>query len=85
MNFTASLVADVAKILPSSDCSNGLNTNCYDNDYLTQEQLNSTGMTLSDALNTFMQATHGVLIAKGKTPVVWDGEFTVSRLNDVTE
>ena len=85
MNFTASLLADVAKIFPSSYCSNGLDTNYYDNDYPTQEQLNSTGMTLSDALNTFMQATHGVLIAKGKTPVVWEGVFAVSRLNDATE
>jgi hexosaminidase len=88
VNFTASLLADVAKTLPSSYFSTGgdeLNTNCYTNDYPTQQQLNSTGMTLNDALNTFTQVTHGALIAEGKTPVVWEGVFAISRLNDATE
>jgi len=81
VNFTASLLADIAKTLPSYYFSTGgdeLNTNCYTDDYPTQQQLNSTGMTLNDALNTFTQATHGALIAEGKTPVVWEGESTVS-------
>jgi hexosaminidase len=76
MNFTASLLADVAKTLPSSYMSTGgdeLNTNCYANDYPTQLQLNSTNTTLNDALSTFTQITHAALIAEGKTPVVWEG------------
>jgi len=80
MNFTASLLADVAKTLPSSYFSTGgdeLNTNCYANDTLTQQQLNSTGMTLNGALNMFTQTTHGALIAQGKTPVVWEGGSAV--------
>ncbi|KAG1802560.1 glycoside hydrolase family 20 protein [Suillus subaureus] len=75
MNFTASLLSDVAKTLPSSYFSTGgdeLNTNCYTDDYPTQQQLNSTGTTLNDALDTFTQSTHGALIAQGKTPVVWE-------------
>jgi hexosaminidase len=81
MNFTASLLVDVANTLPSSYMSTGgdeLNTNCYANDYPTQQQLNSTGMTLNDALNKFTQTTHGALMAAGKTPVVWEGTSAVS-------
>lgn len=33
----------------------------------------SSGKTLDQALDTFTQATHGVLGAAGKTPVVWEG------------
>jgi hexosaminidase len=76
MNFTASLLADVAKTLPSSYFSTGgdeLNTECYANDYPTQLQLNSTGETLNSALNTFTEVTHAALIAEGKTPIVWEG------------
>ncbi|KAG1725007.1 glycoside hydrolase family 20 protein [Suillus paluster] len=75
INFTASMLSDVAKTLPSYYFSTGgdeLNTNCYANDYLTQQQLNSTGMTLNGALDAFTQTTHGALIAEGKTPVVWE-------------
>ncbi|KAG1867157.1 glycoside hydrolase family 20 protein [Suillus subalutaceus] len=75
MNFTASLLSDIANTLPSYYFSTGgdeLNTNCYTDDYLTQQQLNSTGTTLNDALDTFTQTTHGALIAQGKTPVVWE-------------
>ncbi|KAG2139125.1 glycoside hydrolase family 20 protein [Suillus bovinus] len=75
MNFTASLLTDVTKTLPSHYFSTGgdeLNTNCYVDDYLTQQQLNRTGMTLNGALDRFTQTTHGALIAQGKTPVVWE-------------
>lgn len=74
MNFTASLLTDIAKTLPSYYFSTGgdeINTKCYSDDYLTQQQLNSTDMTLNGALDTFMQTTHGALMAQGKTPVVW--------------
>ncbi|OAX39916.1 glycoside hydrolase family 20 protein [Rhizopogon vinicolor AM-OR11-026] len=75
MNFTASLLVDIANTLPSCYISTGgdeLNTNCYVNDTLTQMQLNSTNTTLNDALSTFTQTTHNALIATGKTPVVWE-------------
>jgi len=88
MNFTASLLADIAKTLPSNYMSTGgdeLNTNCYSDDYPTQQQLNSTGMTLNDALDVFTQTTHGALIAEGKTPVVWEGTFSVVLLNNDVE
>ncbi|KAG1799270.1 uncharacterized protein HD556DRAFT_1203246, partial [Suillus plorans] len=52
---------------------NGINKNCYADDYLAQQQLNSTGMTLNGALDTFAQTTRGALIAHEKTPVVWEG------------
>jgi hexosaminidase len=44
MNFTASLLVDVAKTGPSYNLSTGgdeLNTICYATDYVTQQQLNS--------------------------------------------
>ncbi|KAF9234700.1 glycoside hydrolase family 20 protein [Melanogaster broomeanus] len=75
MNFTASLLSSIAKTLPSYYFSTGgdeLNTNCYADDYPTQQQLNATNMTLNGALNTFTETTHGALIAEGKTPVVWE-------------
>jgi hexosaminidase len=85
MNFTASLLTNIAETLPSYYFSTGgdeLNTNCYANDYLTQQQLNSTGTTLNGALDTFTQTTHGALIAQGKTPVVWEGMRCIFPLND---
>lgn len=75
VNFTASLLSDIAKTLPSNYFSTGgdeLNTNCYVNDTATQKELNATGLTLNDALDVFTQATHGALMAQGKTPVVWE-------------
>lgn len=33
----------------------------------------SSGKTLDQALNTFTQATQGVLAVAGKTPIVWEG------------
>jgi len=88
MNFTASLLADIAKTLPSNYMSTGgdeINTNCYADDYATQQHLNSTGMTLNGALDAFTQTTHGALIAEGKTPVVWEGVFSVVLLNNSAE
>ncbi|KAG1739453.1 glycoside hydrolase family 20 protein [Suillus paluster] len=75
VNFTTSLLVDVAKTVPSYYFSTGgdeLNTECYAEDYPTQLQLNSTGMTLNGALDTFTQTTHAALMAMGKTPVVWE-------------
>ncbi|KAG8214807.1 glycoside hydrolase family 20 protein [Butyriboletus roseoflavus] len=75
VNFTTSLLSDIASTLSSSYFGTGgdeLNTNCYVNDTLTQQQLNATNTTLFEALATFTQSTHGALIAQGKTPVVWE-------------
>ncbi|OJA15942.1 hypothetical protein AZE42_02651 [Rhizopogon vesiculosus] len=75
MNYTTSLLVDIANILPSSYISTGgdeLNTNCYVNDTLTQMQLNSTNAALNDDLNTFTSTTYGAPIAAGKTPVMWE-------------
>jgi hexosaminidase len=83
MNFTASLLVDVAKAGPLYYLSTGadeLKTNCHASDatdYVTQQQLNSTGMTLNDALNAFTQTTRGALFANGRMPVVWGGAFAV--------
>jgi hexosaminidase len=70
------LISAVAKVLPSKLFSTGgdeLNTNCYAKDPQTQADLNDSGRTLEQALNTFTQAIHGAIIAEGKTPVVWEG------------
>ncbi|KAH0832246.1 hypothetical protein J3R83DRAFT_13220 [Lanmaoa asiatica] len=75
VNFTTSLLRDIASTLPSNYFSTGgdeLNTNCYAHDIPTQQQLNSTNTTLVEALATFTQSTHSALIARGKTPVVWE-------------
>ncbi|KAH8114178.1 N-acetylhexosaminidase, partial [Phellopilus nigrolimitatus] len=74
-NFTASLLAAVANLLPSSLFSTGgdeVNIPCYDDDPQTQAELNATGRTLEQALNVFTQATHSALRNLGKTPVVWE-------------
>lgn len=76
-SFTASLLAAVAKMFPSTLFSTGgdeINANCYAQDTETQKELNATGKTFEEALDTFTQATHKALIAEGKTPVVWEGE-----------
>jgi hexosaminidase len=62
--------------MPSKLFSTGgdeLNANCYAKDPQTQVDLNSSGRTLEQALDVFTQATHGAIIAEGKTPVVWEG------------
>ncbi|KAL4080857.1 glycoside hydrolase family 20 protein [Scleroderma citrinum] len=88
VNFTASLLSDVAKTLPSKYFSTGgdeLNTNCFVNDTATQEHLKATGMTLNGALDAFTNATHGALIAHGKTPVaiIFYATFLVLTRNRV--
>jgi hexosaminidase len=77
-NFTAALISSIAKLLPSTMFSTGgdeLNQNCYATDNETQEDLKSSGMTLEQALSTFVHANHEVLAQLGKTPVVWEGRF----------
>lgn len=77
-NFTASLISAVAKTLPSKFFSTGgdeVNTNCYAQDPQTQTDLKSSGRTLEQALDVFVQATQSVLKVLGKTPVVSEGKF----------
>ncbi|KIK69927.1 glycoside hydrolase family 20 protein [Collybiopsis luxurians FD-317 M1] len=74
-NFTASLISAISARFPGRYFSTGgdeLNTQCYEIDEPTQAELNATGKTLFQALDTFTQATHGVLEHSGKTPVVWE-------------
>ena len=62
MNFTASLLVDVAKAGPLyylSTSADELKTNYHATDYVTQQQLNSTGMTLNGA---FTQTIRGALL-----------------------
>ena len=75
-NFTAALLASVARMFPSGLMSTGgdeLNTACYAQDAETQAELNATGRTLEEALNVFTQTTHAAIEAEGKTPAVWEG------------
>ncbi|KAN0087813.1 glycoside hydrolase family 20 protein [Tylopilus felleus] len=79
VNFTTSLLSSVAKTMPSSYFGTGgdeLNTNCYVNDTVTLQYLNTIGTNftyaLTQALAEFTNSTHNALIAQGKTPVVWE-------------
>jgi hexosaminidase len=76
VNFTAHLLAAVAKMFPSKYISTGgdeINEACYAADTQTQQLLNSTGQTFEQALSTFTVATHGALKQQRKTVVVWEG------------
>lgn len=50
-----------------------INTNCYQKDPSTQEDLKLSGETLEQALDSFTQSTHGALRQLGKKVVVWQG------------
>ncbi|KAI1788839.1 beta-hexosaminidase [Ganoderma leucocontextum] len=74
-NFTAEMLAAVARMFPSTLMSTGgdeLNTNCYAQDAETQADLKSAGQTLEQALDVFTQKTHAAIEAVGKTPAVWE-------------
>ncbi|KAH9891915.1 N-acetylhexosaminidase [Cubamyces lactineus] len=74
-NFTADLLAAVARMFPSSIMSTGgdeLNTECYAQDPKTQADLKATGRTLEQALDVFTRTTHAAIRAEGKTPAVWE-------------
>jgi len=76
VTFTTGLIAAAAKLFPSKFFSTGgdeINANCYINDTQTQKELQSSGLTIEQALNLFTQSTHGALKQEGKTPVVWEG------------
>ncbi|KAJ3762740.1 N-acetylhexosaminidase [Lentinula raphanica] len=74
-NFTASLMSSVSSRFPGKYFSTGgdeLNTECYAIDEPTQADLNATGNTLEQALDSFTQSVQSVLVDDGKTPVVWE-------------
>ncbi|KAJ3829325.1 N-acetylhexosaminidase [Lentinula raphanica] len=74
-NFTASLISSVSSRFPGKYFSTGgdeLNTECYAIDEPTQADLNATGNTLEQALDSFTQSVQSVLVDDGKTPVVWE-------------
>ena len=80
VTFTTNLLSAIAKMFPSKYFSTGgdeLNEACYTADAETQKTLNSTGETLEQALSNFTVATHAALIKQGKTPVVWEGLFSI--------
>ncbi|KAL4249823.1 Beta-hexosaminidase [Abortiporus biennis] len=73
--FTADLLTAVSKMFPSTLFSTGgdeINVNCYTQDAETQQDLSASGQTFEQALDAFTQATHKVIEAQGKTPVVWE-------------
>ncbi|KAJ4482530.1 beta-hexosaminidase [Lentinula aciculospora] len=89
-NFTAEVLAAVAKTLPSTIFSTGgdeVDTACYAADGPTQTMLNETGRTLFEALDDFTATTHGTLHALGKTAVVWEEmvlEYNTTTLRNDT-
>jgi hexosaminidase len=75
INFTVGLLSAIAELFPSTLFSTGgdeINVRCYQDDAQTQHDLD--GRTLEQALDAFVQATHGALKNLKKTPVVWEGE-----------
>ena len=76
VNYTEGLFSTVADMMPSTLLSTGgdeLNIPCYEDDAVTQEQLQASGKNLTEALQTFVGTMHGTIRAKGKTPVVKQG------------
>ncbi|KAI0642960.1 N-acetylhexosaminidase [Trametes meyenii] len=87
-NFTANLLAAVARMSPSTLLSTGgdeLNIECYAQDPETQADLKATNRTLEQALDVFTRTTHAAIRAEGKTPAVWEEmvlEHNVTLGND---
>ncbi|GJE96907.1 glycoside hydrolase family 20 protein [Phanerochaete sordida] len=82
LNFSVELVSAVSSKFRSSLFSTGgdeVNTNCYAQDAQTQADLQASGMTLDEALDQFLHATHAVVRAQGKTPIVKEGGYAVNR------
>ncbi|EGN98182.1 glycoside hydrolase family 20 protein [Serpula lacrymans var. lacrymans S7.3] len=90
VNFTAELISAAAKLFPSKYFSTGgdeINQECYTQDAQTQQILNSTGQTFTEALSTFTKSSHDALEEQGKTPIVWEEmvlDFNVTTLSNKT-
>ena len=77
------MLSAIAKLFPSSMFSAGgdeVNANCYAQDPVMQQYLNSIGQNLDDALNAFVQKTQAVLIKEGKTPLISEGGASITLL-----
>jgi hexosaminidase len=75
IDFTKKMIGAAIKHTPGKYFSTGgdeINARCYAEDPVVQASLNSTGKTLDQALATFVNKTHQVLVDNGKTPVVWE-------------
>ncbi|KAK0485304.1 N-acetylhexosaminidase [Armillaria luteobubalina] len=90
VNFTASLVSAISSMFPSKYFSTGgdeINFNCYDDDDVTQADLAARGITITQALDSFTESTHGALRMAGKTPVVWEEmllDYNITTLGNDT-
>ena len=51
-----------------------VNLPCWEEDEETQADLAQRNITISDALNEFVQAVQGVIKARGKTPFIKSGK-----------
>ncbi|KZV92548.1 beta-hexosaminidase [Exidia glandulosa HHB12029] len=75
IDFTSKLFKAVASQLPGKLFSTGgdeINAACYTEDAVTQAALKASGLTFSQALQTFTDKTHATLRGIGKTPAVWE-------------
>lgn len=78
INFSVELVGSVSSKFRSSLFSTGgdeVNTNCYSQDAQTQADLETSGLSLDEALDNFLHATHAVIRRQGKTPIVKEGKL----------
>lgn len=76
VNFSVQLVSSVSKNFRSALFSTGgdeVNNACYTMDSQTQADLAASGLSLDEALNNFLLATHAVIRNEGKTPIVKEG------------
>ncbi|EMD39645.1 glycoside hydrolase family 20 protein [Gelatoporia subvermispora B] len=81
--FTTELLHAVAEMFPGTMLSTGgdeLNIPCYDADTETQSLLQSSGQTLEEALNVYVQAEQKTLASVGKTPAVWEEMVLVQNV-----
>lgn len=74
IDFTKKLFKAAVKHTPGKYFSTGgdeINQKCYNEDPVVQATLSSSGKTFQQALATFTNETHKVLVQSGKTPAVW--------------
>ncbi|CAG7853081.1 Probable beta-hexosaminidase fdl; AltName: Full=Protein fused lobes; Flags: Precursor [Serendipita indica DSM 11827] len=74
VNFTQRLFSSTIKHTPGKYFSTGgdeINRRCYEEDPVVNKTLTESGKTFEQALATFTNRTHEVLVKAGKKPVVW--------------
>ncbi|KAK7054363.1 Glucosamine-6-phosphate isomerase (Glucosamine-6-phosphate deaminase) (GNPDA) (GlcN6P deaminase) [Paramarasmius palmivorus] len=88
VNFTLDVLSSAATPLLSKLFATGgdeVVQYCYDQDEQTQQDLASSGRTLEEAVNDFVDATHEMLRGIGKAPVVWEEmvlDYNITLKND---